>query len=224
MGVARLDLLGDGVHVTKTPFELVGGENGGGAGHMIGGVDYGGRLMNGPGRGDAKRDAVLLGEWVAARQIAPDFGCGGVEIGARGAQGGLGPADQALHRIVVAHRLEALRRLAAGQIRGGVQRRARDAERGRAETHAEHHVGGELVQRAIFPQRRGVVAQCGEFFRNEEIVDRIGIGAGSPQADDVPDVVHRGARHREQDGADLRRTVFLAPLGAVGFDDTDMGA
>ena len=60
MGVARLDLLRDGVHVAKAPLELVGAEHGGGAGHVIGGVDHGGRLMDGPGRGDAQRDAVLL--------------------------------------------------------------------------------------------------------------------------------------------------------------------
>ena len=70
----------------------------------------------------------------------------------------------------------------------------------------------------------GLVAQRGEFLRDEEIVDRIGIGAGAAQADHVPDVVHRGAGHRKQDGADLRRAVRLAPRRAVGLDDADMGA
>src|SRR5258708_631209 len=60
MGVAGLDLLRDGVHVAKTPLELVGPEHGGSAGHVIGGIDHGGRLMDGPGRGEAKRRSVVL--------------------------------------------------------------------------------------------------------------------------------------------------------------------
>src|SRR5258708_23049203 len=60
MGIAGLDLLRDGVHVAKTTLELVGPEHGGSAGHGIGGIDPRGRLMGGPGRGEAKpRPAVL---------------------------------------------------------------------------------------------------------------------------------------------------------------------
>ena len=105
-----------------------------------------------------------------------------------------------------------------------IERRARDAERGGAKAHAEHHVGGELVQRAFFAQRFGIVAKGCEFVRNEEIIDRIGIGAGAAQPDRVPDVVHRGVSYREKYGADFRRAVRLAPRAAVGLDDADMGA
>src|SRR5262245_42337791 len=68
MGVARLELLGDGVHVAKPPLERIRGEDGGGAGHVIGGVDHDSRLMNGPGRGDAQRDAMRFGHRLAAFQ------------------------------------------------------------------------------------------------------------------------------------------------------------
>ena len=71
MGVAALDLLGDGVHVAKTALELVGVEHGRGAGHVIGGVDDGSRLMDGPGGGDTKRYAMRFRGDLAARQIAP---------------------------------------------------------------------------------------------------------------------------------------------------------
>jgi len=46
MAVARLDLLRDGVHVAEAAFELVGAENGGRAGHVIGGIDHRGGLVN----------------------------------------------------------------------------------------------------------------------------------------------------------------------------------
>ena len=147
-----------------------------------------------------------------------------IEIGPRRAQAGFGAADQALHGVVFAHRLQSLRCLAARELNGRIERGAGDADRGRGKAHAEHHVGGELVERPFFAQRRGIVAQCGEFVRNEQIIDRIGVGAGAPQADHVPDVVHRGIGHRKQDGADLRRTVRLLPRRAVGLDDPDMGA
>src|SRR5215471_9096645 len=66
MGVASLDLLCDGVHVAEAPLERVRGEHGGGTGHVVGGVDDGGRLVNGPGRGDAERYAMGLGEAISA--------------------------------------------------------------------------------------------------------------------------------------------------------------
>ncbi len=166
---------------------------------------------------------MLLGDGLAARQFAPDLGCGGVEIGPRGAQAGFGASDLALHGVVFTHRLEALRRLAARKLNDGIQHGAREAERGRGKAHAEHHVGGQLVERSFFAQCRGDVAECCEFVRNEQILDRIGIGAGALQADHIPDVVHRGAGHREQDGADFRRAIRLAPLAAVSLDDPDMG-
>ena len=180
--------------------------------------------MNGPGRGDAKRDAVLFGHGIAAHQIAPDLARGRIEIGARGAQVRLGAPDQALHGVVVAHRLQSLRGLAARKLDRGIERGAGDADRGRGKAHAEHHVGGELVERSCFAQGRGIVAQRGEFFRDEQILDRIGVGAGAPEADHVPDVVQGGIRHRKQDGADFRRAVGLEPRRAVGLDDPDMGA
>ena len=62
MGVAGLDLLRDGVHVAEAALEFVGAEHGGGARHVIGGIDHLGRLMDGPGRGDAHRRAVFLAE------------------------------------------------------------------------------------------------------------------------------------------------------------------
>src|ERR1700761_3236095 len=58
MRIARLDLLRDRVHVAKAPLERIAGEHGGRAGHVIGGIDHGCRLMDGPGRGDANRDPV----------------------------------------------------------------------------------------------------------------------------------------------------------------------
>ena len=148
-------LLVDGVHVAEAALEFVGAEHGGGARHVIGGIDHRCRLMDGPGRGQAERDAMGLGEAVAALQIAPHFGGGGIEIGARGAQIGFGAPDQALHRAVLAHRRKTLRLLAARQLDGGIQRGAGDAERGRGKAHAEHHVGGEPVKRPPFAQRRG---------------------------------------------------------------------
>ena len=161
----------------------------------------------------------------AARQIAPDLAPRSHRDrrARRAGCASMRPID-ALHGVVVAHRLQRLRRLAARELDGRIERGAGDAERGRGKAHAEHHVGGELVQRALLAPRRGFVAQRCKFFRDEEIFDRIGIGAGAAQADHVPDVVHRGARHRKQDGADLRRTVRLAPRRAVGLDDPDMGA
>src|SRR4051812_40306525 len=66
VSIARLDLLRDGVHIAKAPFEFVGREDRGGTRHMIGGIDHGSRLMDGPGRGDAQRDAVLFGDRLAA--------------------------------------------------------------------------------------------------------------------------------------------------------------
>ena len=85
-------------------------------------------------------------------------------------------------------------------------------------------VGRDAVERTFLAQRREIVAQRGEFFRDEQILDRIGIGAGAAQPDHVPDVVHGGARRRKHDGADFRRAVRLHPPRAVGFEDLDMGA
>src|ERR1700730_6305384 len=49
MGVAGLDLLRDGVHIAKPPLELVGAEDGGGAGHVEAGgnTDAGGLMAQG---------------------------------------------------------------------------------------------------------------------------------------------------------------------------------
>ena len=81
-----------------------------------------------------------------------------------------------------------------------------------------------LYKRPVLAAAFWLVAQRRKFLRDEEIVDRIGIGAGAAQSDHVPDVVHRGAGHRKQDGADLRRAIRLAPRRAIGLDDADMGA
>src|SRR5260370_4088663 len=113
MGVAGLDMLRDGVHVAKTTLELVGPEHGGSAGHVIGGIDHRGRLMDGPGRGEAKRRPVLLVKLSGVSQIAPGLSGRGIEIGARRAQIAFGAADPALYGAILAHRLEADRRLAA---------------------------------------------------------------------------------------------------------------
>src|SRR5258706_11794556 len=83
MGVAGLDLLRDGVHVAKAALEWVGPEHSGGAGHVIGGIDHRGRLMDRPGRGEAKRRTVVLGELARVGEIAPALGCRRVEIGPR---------------------------------------------------------------------------------------------------------------------------------------------
>ncbi len=83
MGVAGLDLLRDGVHVAEAAFELVGAEHGGGACHVIGGIDHRGRLMDGPGRGETNRCAMLVGERAALRQVAPHLGGRRIKIGAR---------------------------------------------------------------------------------------------------------------------------------------------
>src|ERR1700739_3206415 len=48
MGVTGLDLLGDGGHVAEAAFERVGVEHRRGARHVIGRIDYRGRLMDGP--------------------------------------------------------------------------------------------------------------------------------------------------------------------------------
>src|SRR5215475_887155 len=175
MGVARLELLGDGVHVAKPPLERICGEDGGGAGHVIGGVDHCSRLMNGPGCGDAQRDAMRFGDRRAAFQIAPDLVRRRVEIGARRAQGRFGAANQALDRVVLAHRRQSLRQLGAGELDRGIKRGAGDAERGRGEAHAEHHMGGELVERALLANRGWIVAQSSELVGNKEILDRIGV-------------------------------------------------
>ena len=42
--------------------------------------------------------------------------------------------------------------------------------------------------------------------------------------DDVPDLMHGGARCRENDGSHFRRAVRLHPPGAVGLKDLDVGA
>ncbi len=117
-----------------------------------------------------------------------------------------------------------MRLLAARQIDGRIQRGARNTDRDCGEAQSKRQIGGEFIQRASFTQRGGFVAECGEFFRDEQIVDRIAVGAGAVEADHVPDVVHRGARQRKQDGAYFRRAIGFAPRGAVGFDDPDMGA
>ena len=224
MGVAGLDLLRDRVHVAKAAFELVGAEYGGGARHVIGGVDHRGRLVNRPGRGEAKRYPVLFAEIPGLRQIAPRLiGCR-IEIGTRRTQIAFEAADCALNGIILAHRLETERRLAARQIDGRVERGVRDAKRDRGKAQSEHGVGGDAIERPLFTQRRGVVAQYGEFFRNEQVVDGIRIGAGAVEADHIPDVVHRGARHRKQDRPHLRSAIGLAAPGAIGFHDLDMRA
>src|SRR5437016_4938473 len=93
MGVAGLDLLRDRVHVAKAAFELVGAEYGGGARHVIGGVDHRGGLVNRPGRGEAKRYPVLFAEIPGLRQIAPRLiGCR-IEIGTRRTQIAFEAAD-----------------------------------------------------------------------------------------------------------------------------------
>jgi hypothetical protein len=61
MCVAGLDLLRDRMHVAETPFELVRFEDRGGAGHVIGRIHYGSRLMDRPGRGKADGRPPLLG-------------------------------------------------------------------------------------------------------------------------------------------------------------------
>ena len=167
---------------------------------------------------------MRLGDGIATCEVAPDLRRRRIEIGARRAQGGLGPSDQPLHGAIVAHRRQSLRLLAARKLDRGIERRARHAHRGGGKTHAEHRIGGELVERAFFAARGGIVAKCRKFVRDEEIVDRIGVGAGALEPDDVPDVVHRGARHREQDGADFRRAARLFPLAAVGLNDAHMRA
>jgi hypothetical protein len=60
-----------------------------------------------------------------------------------------------------------------------------------AKAHAVDRVGRNPVERALLAQIRAVVAQRGEFLGDEEVVDRIGIGAGAAQPDHVPDVVQR---------------------------------
>ena len=181
--------------------------------------------MDRPGRCEAKRCAVLFRDFAPrARQIAPHLASGRIEIGPRRAEIAFGAADRGLNGVVLAHRLDANRRLAARQLDGRVERGARDAERDRGEAQPEHGVSGEPVERPLFTQGRGIVAQCCEFFGDEKIVDRIRVGAGAVEADHVPDVVHRGARYRKENGAHFRRAVGLAPPGAVGFDDLDMGA
>src|SRR5258708_15908695 len=93
MGVAGLDLLRDGVHVAKAAFELVGAEYGGGARHVIGGIDHPDRLMNRPGRCEPERYAVLFGDFAPpAGQNTPDPGRCRLEIGAPGAPNVLRPA------------------------------------------------------------------------------------------------------------------------------------
>src|SRR5690242_16058826 len=72
MRVARLDLLRDRMHVAKAPLEGIFCKHRGRARHVIGGIDHGGRLMNGPGRGDADRDTMGFGDLLAAFEIAPD--------------------------------------------------------------------------------------------------------------------------------------------------------
>ena len=127
-----------------------------------------------------------------ARQIAPDLGGRRIEIGARRAQIAFGASDQALNGVVLPHRLETGRLLAARQLDGRIQRGARDADRERGKAQSEHHIGGELVERPLLAQRRGFVAQGREFLGDEQVVDRIAVGAGAVEADHVPDVVHRG--------------------------------
>src|ERR1700722_10444928 len=100
----------------------------------------------------------------------------------------------------------------------------RATERARGKAQRENDVGGEPVERPRFTHCGWFVAQCCKFFGDEQVFDRIGVGAGAPEADDVPDVVHGGARQRKQDGAHFRRAIGLAPPGAVGFDDLDMRA
>ena len=73
---------------------------------------------------EARRSAVRcsLVSSPVLRQIAPHLAGGAVEIGARRAQIALGAADQALNGVVLAHRLDAERGLAARQFDGGVER------------------------------------------------------------------------------------------------------
>jgi hypothetical protein len=96
--------------------------------------------------------------------------------------------------------------------------------RDRGESHPENDVGGQLVERAFLAHRGGIVAQRRKPFRDEQIVDRIAVGTGAAEADHVPDVVHRGACDRKQNGADLRCAIASAASRAVRFDDLDMGA
>src|SRR6266849_10886440 len=160
MRVAGLDLLRDGVHIAEAALESVGAEHRRGAGHVIGGIDHRGCLMDGPGRRQEKRCAMLLREVSVARQIAPHL-CGRrIEIGARRAQTGLVAPDRALNGVVLVHLLETGRRLAARQIDGGVERGARDPDRDRGKAEAEYHVGGEPAERALFTPCCGIVTQC----------------------------------------------------------------
>src|SRR4051812_32691083 len=112
MGVAGLQLLRDGVHVAKTPFERIFAEYRGGARHAVGGVDHRNATVNRPGRGETDRDAVPGGH-LAGLQVAPQRRRGGIEERARRAPVALGAADHRLHRVVVAHRFYSERGLAA---------------------------------------------------------------------------------------------------------------
>src|SRR5450631_4203449 len=96
MRVAGLDLLRNGVHVAEAALEFVGAEHRRGAGHVIGGIDHRGGLMDGPGCSQAECRAMVGGEFAGKRQIAPDLARGRIEIGARRAQTRLVSADQAL--------------------------------------------------------------------------------------------------------------------------------
>src|SRR5436190_14307276 len=137
---------------------------------------------------------------------------------------GLGEADQALYRGVLLHRRLALRRLLARQIDRRIELRTRHAQRCRGKAHAVDRIGRDLVERALLAQSLWLIATGCEFLGDEQVVDGIGIGAGAAQPNHVPDVVQRGAREREQDGADFRRAVRLFARRAVGLGDADMGA
>src|SRR5271166_4194523 len=151
MLLAPLQLLRDRVDIAKAPLERVLFEDRGRSGGVIGGVDDLQRLVNGKGRGEPDRHALVDGDMAGALDRGGDLLERAQQKGAGSGEPRFGLCDLRLDQVVVAQGTRRTERhLVARQFDKGVERAAGDPHRhpgksGRVELEAAEAIEQTLL-------------------------------------------------------------------------------
>ena len=191
MGVARLDLLRQGVDVAEAALEGAAGEDRVDAGGLVGAVGdiYGAGDRVGAGEAGSSAVRDVDRGCIGRRHLAGapvDLGHRVDQIAAGGAEAGFGACHLGLDHSVVGEAAGAARGLAQRQLDKGVEHAAGDAERDRGDADRIEGLLREGVERAGLAAQGRVLARAGKFLGHEEVFDRVGFRRRAAQPDRVP--------------------------------------
>src|SRR5690242_7310495 len=190
---------------------------------MIGGLDDLLGLVGRMGGGKPQCRTLLHAERLAGRGGGPHLLERPEQQRPRRLPLGFGLRDLRLHYRAVAQGLARQHRhLARRDLDERIECRARNAERHAGKACPEQLIAGEAVQWAFLAPVVGRFPREAVGRWHENVRYRVAVAAGALEANDMPDVVDRGARLWEQQRALHRLAIRPQPRLAVVIDDRAM--